>query len=223
MATIDRVAVIGGTGPEGFGLALRWAIAGVPIVIGSREEERARASAARLRDMTPGAEVEGLINGDAAAACDVVVVTVPFAGQAAIYKSIAERLREGAVVVDCTVPLAVAAGGRPTRVLGVWEGSAAQQALGLLPQGTILCSAFHSLAAAALGDHETVMEGDVLTCGFKAGKPVVRELVDAIPRLRYVDAGPLESARLVEPLTALLVGLNRRYKTHGAGLRITGI
>lgn len=221
--TVERVAVIGGTGPEGFGLALRWAIAGLPVVIGSRDAERAETSASRLRSMAPGAEVEGLINGAAAAACDVVVVTVPFAGQAAIYNSIADHVREGAVVVDCTVPLAVAAGGRPTRVLGVWEGSAAQQALGLLPKGTTLCAAFHSLAAAALGDLENDMEGDVLTCGFKAGKPAVKELVEAIPHLRFVDAGPLESARLVEPLTALLVGLNRRYKIHGAGLRITGI
>jgi 8-hydroxy-5-deazaflavin:NADPH oxidoreductase len=221
--TVERVAVIGGTGPEGFGLALRWAIAGLPVVIGSRDEERAETSASRLRSMTPGAEVEGLVNGDAVSACDVVVVTVPFAGQAAIYKSIAEHLREDAVVVDCTVPLAAAVGGRPTRVLGVWEGSAAQQALGFLPQGTTLCAAFHSLAAAALGDLESELEGDVLTCGFKAGKPAVKELVEAIPHLRFVDAGPLESARLVEPLTALLVGLNRRYKTHGAGLRITGI
>lgn len=221
--TVERVAVIGGTGPEGFGLALRWAVAGVPVVIGSRDEERAETSASRLRGLAPKAEVEGLLNHDAAAACDVVVVTVPFAGQAAIYKSIAEHVREDAVVVDCTVPLAAATGGRPTRVLGVWEGSAAQQALGLLPKGTTLCAAFHSLAAAALGDLDNDLEGDVLTCGFKAGKPAVKELVEAIPNLRFVDAGPLEAARLVEPLTALLVGLNRRYKTHGAGLRITGI
>jgi 8-hydroxy-5-deazaflavin:NADPH oxidoreductase len=221
--TVERVAVIGGTGPEGFGLALRWAVAGVPVVIGSRDEARAETSASRLRGVAPKAEIEGLLNHDAAAACDVVVVTVPFAGQAAIYKSIAEHVREDAVVVDCTVPLAAATGGRPTRVLGVWEGSAAQQALGLLPKGTTLCAAFHPLATAALGDLENDLEGDVLACGFKAGKPAVKELVEAIPNLRFVDAGPLEAARLVEPLTALLVGLNRRYKTHGAGLRITGI
>jgi NADPH-dependent F420 reductase len=220
---VERVAVIGATGPEGFGLALRWAAAGMAVVIGSRDQGRAEESASRLRSAVAGAKVEGLVNGDAAAACDVVVVTVPFEGQALIYKSIAERLREDAVVVDCTVPLAAATGGRATRMLGVWEGSAAQQALGLLPKGTTLCAAFHSLAASALADLDSEMEGDVLVCGFKAGKGAVRELVQAIPRLRYVDAGPLETARLVEPLTALLVGINRRYKTHGAGLRITGI
>jgi 8-hydroxy-5-deazaflavin:NADPH oxidoreductase len=219
----ERVAVIGATGPEGFGLALRWAAGGRSIVIGSRDEGRAQEAASRLRKEVREARVEGLVNGEAAAACGVVVVTVPFAGQAAIYKSIAERLKPGAVVVDCTVPLAASIGGRASRTLGVWEGSAAQQAQGLLPKGTVLCAAFHSLAASALADLDTAMEGDVLVCGSKAGKDAVKALVELIPRLRYVDAGPLESARLVEPLTALLVGINRRYGTHGAGLRITGI
>lgn len=221
--TLGRVAVIGGTGDEGFGLAARWAKAGVEIVIGSRDQGRAEDAAARLADVAGAADVSGATNPSAASSADVVVVTVPFSGQAAIYKSIAESIREGAVVVDCTVPVGAAVGSKVGHVLGVWEGSAAQQAQGILPRGTVMCSAFHSLAAVALADLDVPLEGDVLVCGAKAGKPVVRELVEAIPNLRFVDAGPLENSRIVEPITALLVGINRRYDTDRAGIRITGL
>lgn len=221
--TIDKVTVIGGTGQEGFGLALRWAAAGVEVVIGSRDSTRAKEAAGRLRDRLPDARVEGLENPQAAAASGVVVVTVPFGGQAAIYKSIAESIGDQTVVIDCTVPLAAAVGGRATHTLGVWEGSAAQQARSFLDRG-LLCAAFHSLAATALSDLEVSMEGDVLVCGSKKdAKPTAKELVEMIPKLRYVDAGALENARYVEPITALLVGINRRYGIHGAGIRITGL
>ena len=221
--TVSRVSVIGGTGEEGSGLALRWAKAGVDIVIGSRDKARAEDAAARLSDRVPGARAEGLENADAAAAAKVVVVAVPFSGQALIYKSIADSLRAESVVVDCTVPMATSVGGRATRVLGVWEGSAAQQAASLVPKGTTMCAAFHNLAAAALHDLDAQLEGDVLVCGSKAGKPVVRELVEAIPDLRFVDAGPLESARIVESITSLLAGINHRYGTDRAGIHITGL
>ena len=219
------VAVIGGTGNEGFGLVLRWARAGIDVVIGSRDGGRAAeaASGARAQLGESEGEVSGLANPEAAAASEIVVVAVPFAGQAAIYASIAEHLQPDAVVVDCTVPLAAAVGGKPTRALGVWEGSAAQQAAGILPRGTLLCGAFHTLSAPLLRDLDQVLEGDVLVCGPKGAKPAVKRLVEALPELRYVDAGPLENARLVEPLTALLIGINRRYKVHGAGIRITGL
>ena len=218
-----RVAVIGGTGDEGFGLATRWAKAGIDVVIGSRDQGRAEDAAQRLADLVGGAHASGATNDAAAADADVVVVTVPFSGQATIYKSIAEHIAEGAVVIDCTVPVGAAVGSKVGHVLGVWEGSAAQQAQGILPKGTLLCSAFHSLAAAALADLDSALEGDVLTCGPKATKPVVKELVEAIPNLRFVDAGPLENSRIVEPITALLVGINRRYKTDRAGIEITGL
>jgi NADPH-dependent F420 reductase len=217
-----RVAVIGGTGDLGYGLAVRWGRAGVPLVIGSRADERAADAARRVRAQVPGADVEGAENPRAAAAADVVVVTVPFAAQAATYRSIAEQVREDAVVVDCTVPLAAAVGGRPAHTLGVWQGSAAQQAASFL-EGARVCAAFHSLSASALGDLTRPVDGDVLVCGARTHKPAVRALVEAIPDLGYVDAGPLENARLVEPLTALLIGLNRRYKTDRAGIRITGL
>ncbi|MFN2586794.1 MAG: NADPH-dependent F420 reductase [Actinomycetota bacterium] len=219
----QKVAVIGGTGEEGFGLASRWARAGIEIVIGSRDEGRARDAATRLVDRVAGAAASGLENAAAAASSELVVVTVPFAAQATIYRSIAESIRPDSVVVDGTVPVAAAVGARATHTLGVWEGSAAQQAAAILPKGTRTCAAFHSLAAVALNDLESDMEGDVLVCGPKSAKPAVQELVEAIPGLRFVDAGPLENARLVEPLTALLIGINHRYDTDRSGIRITGI
>lgn len=220
---IDRVTVIGATGDEGFGLAQRWAAAGTEVVIGSRDQGRADEAAERLLAKVAGAKVQALVNTEAASACDVVVVTVPFAGQAAIYRSIADAITEDAVVIDCTVPLAAAVGGRASRTLGVWEGSAAQQAAAILKGRGTLCAAFHTLAASQLDRLDQPLDGDVLVCGgSRAAKDVVRALVEAIPGLRYVDAGPLENARIVEPLTALLIGINRRYKTT-AGIRITGL
>lgn len=221
--TVGKIAVIGGTGAAGFGLAARWAKAGYEVVIGSRDHGRAEETAARLRELVPEGRVSGAENAAATAGAEIVVVTVPFSGQATIYKAIAEHVPGGAVVVDCTVPVGAAVGSKVGHVLGVWEGSAAQQAQGILPKGTTLCSAFHTLAAVALGDLDNDLEGDVLVCGPKAGKPVVKELVEAIPRLGYVDAGPLENSRIVEPITALLVGINRRYKTDRSGIAITGL
>jgi len=220
--TIDRVAVIGGTGDEGFGLARRWAKAGIEVTIGSRDANRGEQAAQKLSDEL-GARSQGATNQDAAAAHDVVVVTVPFAGQATIYKSIADHVRDDAIVIDGTVPVSTAVGGRPTTVLGVWQGSAAQQASSLLPKTVTTMGAFHTLAAKAVNELDTPLEGDVLVCGPKKGKPVVRELVEAIESLRFVDAGALDQARIVEPLIALLIGINRRYKTDRAGVRITGL
>lgn len=219
----SAVAIIGGTGEEGFGLALRWARAGIDVVIGSRSQDRASEAAARLSERVPAASVDGHENARAAAAAPVVVVAVPFGGQAAIYKSIAQHLRADAIVIDCTVPVAAAVGGKATNVLGVWHGSAAQQAASLLPKGVTVCAAFHSLSGSALHDLDSSLEGDVLACGPRAGKTVVRELVEVIEHLRFVDAGPLENARIVEPITALLIGINHRYKIDRAGIRITGI
>ena len=220
---IAKVSVIGATGDEGFGLASRWAKAGIEVVIGSRDAERGQAAAESLTELIPEAQATGLENTEAAAACDLVVVTVPFSGQAGIYRSIADHVNDGAIVVDCTVPVAAAVGGKPSAVLGVWEGSAAQQVAALLPKGVALVAAFHSLAAAALNDLDYEFDSDVLVCGPKKAKPVVKELVETIPNLRYVDAGPLSTARIVEPITALLIGINHRYGTDRSGIRITDI
>jgi NADPH-dependent F420 reductase len=219
---VERVAVVGGTGEEGFGLALRWARAGIEIVIGSRDPGRAEQAAERLKAADPGALVTGAENAVAVARAGVVVVTVPFAGHARILQAIADHVREDATVIDCTAPLAAAVGGRASEVLGVWHGSAAQQAAALVARARV-CSAFHTLSAAALRDLESDLDGDVLVCGPKPAKAVVAELVEVIPGLRFVDAGPLANARIVEPLTALLIGINRRYGTDRAGIRVTGL
>ncbi len=218
-----KVAVIGGTGDEGSGLAARWAKAGIEVVIGSRDAERAAVAATKIQELA-GGSVSGLENAGAAASAPIVVVTVPFSGQAAIYRSIAEAITPETIVVDCTVPVAAAVGHKATKVLGVWEGSAAQQAQSLLPKGTIMCAGFHSLAASALNDLDREMEGDVLVCGTKkAARATVGELVDAIPGLKFIDAGPLDNARIIEPITSLLIGINHRYGTDRSGVRITGL
>ncbi len=220
---VERVAVIGGTGDLGFALAARWATAGKEVVIGSRDAGRATSAAERLHDLVPNATVEGLENAAAAASTPMVLVAVPFSGLIPIYKSIASSLRDDSIVIDATVPVEASIGGKATHVFGVWEGSAAQLGLAFLPKGTRMCAAFHTLSATVAADLGTPLEGDVLVCGNKDAKPFVRELVEALPELRYVDAGPLENARIIEPITALLIGINHRYGVDGAGIHITGL
>lgn len=221
--TVNKVVIVGGTGDLGFALACRWAQAGLEVVIGSREEAKAKTAVSRLRELVPDAKVEGMENGAATAVTPVVVVAVPFSGLIPIYKSIAEHLRADSVVIDATVPVEASVGGKATHVFGVWEGSAAQLGLAFLPKGTTMCAAFHTLSASAVGDLGSPVLGDVPVCGRKDGKPIVKELVEAIPDLRFVDAGPLENARIVEPITALLIGLNHRYGTDRAGISFTGL
>jgi NADPH-dependent F420 reductase len=219
------VAVLGGTGAEGSGLALRWAKAGIPIIIGSRDGGRAAAAAEKLRAAAgPRAEVSGLENPEAASKADLVVLTVPFAAQLGTLSSVKEQLRPETILVDVTVPLATAVGGRATQVLGVWAGSAAEQAAAAVPKGVNVVAAFHNLSAEHLEELDHSIDSDVLVCGdSRAAKERVRPLVEAIAGARYVDAGPLANARIVESLTALLVGINIRHKIKGSGIRITGI
>jgi NADPH-dependent F420 reductase len=192
------------------------------VIIGSRESSKAEKVAAELAEVT-GKTAEALANPEAAAAADIVVVTVPFSGFVPIYKSIAGSLRPGAVVIDATVPVEASVGGKATHVFGIWEGSAAQLGKVFLPKETRMCAGFHTVSASAARDFDTPLEGDVLVCGHKDGKPVVKELIEALPDLRYVDAGPLENARIIEPITALLIGINHRYGTDRSGIHITGL
>ncbi len=216
------IAIIGGTGDEGFGLALRLARAGEDIVIGSRSEERGAAAGARASEIA-GAAVAGTSNEAAAASCDVVFVTVPYAAQADIYRSIAGAVRPDAVVCDTTTPLATAVGGRAWQVVTPWAGSAAEQARDLLPKGTRLVSGFHTIGAEPLQELDHPLDGDVLLCGGDAeAKATIGGLVEKIPNLRWVDAGPLSMARIVERLTALMVQVNRTYGLRGAGIAVTG-
>ena len=221
----QTIAIVGGTGPMGHGLALRWAQSGYRIVLGSRDAERAAAAATGIRDtLGAAAVVEGTTNAEAVAAASTVALCVPFAAHARTLQGLRSAWRDGSVLVDVTVPLAVAVGGRPTDILGLPAGSAAEQAAQLTPQGVRVCAAFHHISAAHLRDLDHALEGDVLLCGNdRAARATVRALVEAIPRLRPVDVGPLRRARLLEPLTALLIGINVRYKVPGAGIRITGL
>ena len=219
-----KIAILGGTGDQGYGLALRWAKAGQQIIIGSRQAPKAEDAAKRVLETLGGEyQVTGLANPDAAAQADVTVLTVPFAGSADIVKSVRDGLPEGAVFIDVTVPLATVHGGRASRMVGVWQGSAAEQTRELLPKGVKLASAFQNTSASVLEDLSQDVDCDIITCGEADAKKVVRELVDLIPGCRYVDGGPIENSRLVEPITALLIGLNIRYKVHGSGIRITGL
>ncbi len=222
---MDTIAVIGGTGGQGFGLAARWAKAGYPVIIGSRARERAEA-AAQKASAAAGAEgrVRGLENRAAAEAADIVVLTVPFEAQVDILKGIREALTPGKLFVDVTVPLAASVGGRATRTLGVWQGSAAAQAVELVPKGVPVVGAFQTVASDALQDLDHPLDSDVLVCGDdKEAKQRFRPLVEAVPGARFVDGGPLENSRILEQVTALLIGINIRYKVHGAGIRITGL
>src|SRR5688572_16406963 len=218
----ETIAIIGGAGELGFGLALRFARAGLKVVIGSRDEAKAHEAATRVKAAIGGADVSGLGNPEAAANGTIVILAVPFSAQAAILKTIKPALKT-AILVDTTVPLAATVGGRPTRMLGVWEGSAAQAARELLP-GVPVVSAFHNVSADVLQDPSATPDCDILICGDDAApKERVAALVKLIPGLRPVDAGALEMSRIVEGLTALLIALNRRHKVHHCGIRITGM
>ena len=219
----EQVTVIGASGALGFGLALRMGGAGVPVVVGSRDTERARETVSRLREAVPSGSFEGDANGPAAERSEVVFLSVPFRSQSETLTNLKEHLREGQLVVDATVPLAAAVSGRATRMLGVWQGSAAQQAAEMVPAGVRVVSALHTVVAAALGDLSAELEEDVLVCGDrKADKARAAALIELIPGLRCVDCGRLENSRTTESLTALLIGINARYKTR-AGVRITAL
>ena len=218
----DPIPIIGGTGALGYGLAVRWARAGRKLVIGSRKPERAEEAAARVAAEVPGAEVEGLGNEEAAARGPIVFLTVPFRAQSETLNNLRGALAEGQLLVDCTVPMAAAVSGKATRTLGVWQGSAAQQAQEMVPDGVTVVSALHTVSASALAGGEELDE-DILICGEKkADKARVAGLVEEIEGLRAVNAGALETARIVETLTPMLISINARYKAH-AGIKITGL
>lgn len=217
------VTIVGATGALGFGLALRLGAAGIPIVIGSRDAGRAQEAAARVSAQVSGASCTGLHNAHAVGQAEIVILSVPFRNQSENLTNLKGALREGQIVVDATVPLAAAVSGKATRTLGVWQGSAAQQAQEMVPAGVRVVSAFHTVSAASLSDLSHQLDEDVLVCGERReDKQRVGELVAAIDGLRPVDCGPLEMARIVEQLTALMISINVRHKTH-AGIKITGL
>jgi hypothetical protein len=186
-------------------------------------------TAAKLREQIVGTgapdrliEISGAENQAACRAADIVVLTVPFESQAEMLKHLKPALRTGQILVDATVPLAASVGGRATRTVGVWQGSAAQQAAELVPEGVAVVAAFHNTSAEVLRDAEPV-DCDVIVCGDdKEAGVKVRALARKIPGVRAIDGGKLENARIVEQITALLIGMNIRHKGH-SGIRITGL
>jgi NADPH-dependent F420 reductase len=217
------IAIIGGTGPLGMGLALRWARAGETIIVGSRDAERAQQTAAAIQQKAgPQSQVSGMENGAACAATDILMLTVPFEGQAALLKKLKPAMTAGSILIDATVPLAAGVGGRASRTLGVWQGSAAQQTAELVPEEVSVVAAFHNVSADLLNG-DSPLDCDVIVCSDDADSAqLTRELAAKIPGVRAIDGGKLENARIVEQITALLIGLNIRHKGH-AGIRVTGL
>jgi 8-hydroxy-5-deazaflavin:NADPH oxidoreductase len=219
------IAVIGGTGPAGTGLAMRWARAGETVIIGSRDAARAQQAAETIRKRAgANAQVSGMENSAACAASDLLVLTVPFEGQAALLKQLKPAIRAGSVLIDATVPLAASVGGRASRTIGVWQGSAAQQTAELVPKGVSVAAAFQNVSAEQLNsDNNEDVDCDVIVCSDDPdATQVAMELAAKIAGVRAIDGGKLENARIIEQITALLIGLNIRHKGHG-GIRITGL
>ena len=217
------IAILGGTGPAGMGVALRWARAGETIILGSRDAQRAQAAADKVKErLGPHANITGVENSAACAAADLLVLTVPFEGQASLLKELKPAIRSGSILIDATVPLAAGVGGRVSRTLGVWQGSAAQQAAELVPKGVSVVAAFHNISAELLNG-DAPLDCDVIVCSDDPNaSQIAQELAAKIPGVRAIDGGKLENARIVEQITALLIGLNIRHKGH-AGIRITGL
>ena len=217
------VPIVGGTGALGFGLALRFTRAGVPVVIGSRRLESAEEAAEKLRAKVPDADVQGLQNADAARSGPLVILSVPFRAQSENLTNLKEVLEEGQILVDATVPLAAAVSGKATRLLGVPQGSAAEQAAEMVPDGVRVVSALHTVSAPTLSDLDNELDEDVLIAGDdREAKRELAELVRRVPGLRPVDCGRLEMARMIEGLTPLLISVNARHKSH-AGVKLTGL
>ncbi len=214
-----RIAVIGGTGKEGSGLAMRWARAGYEIIIGSRSAEKGARVAQELNERAGVTSIRGTDNVSAAQQGDVVVLSVPYSAHLDTLAQIKEAV-QGKVLIDVTVPL------KPPKVTVVHipeGGSATQEAQDFLGEGVKVVAAFQNISAAHLADPDHAIDCDVLVCGNdRAAKAVAIELARAAG-MRGLDAGPLANAVVIEGLTPILIGINKRYKARGAGIRITGL
>jgi NADPH-dependent F420 reductase len=213
------LAFIGGTGPEGLGLAARFAAAGHEIVIGSRSPERAEQAAAKIKARVPEARATGMVNEEAVRRGDIVFVTIPFAGHRDTLEALASAI--GAkLVVDVVSPIAFKGG--KIAAIAVPEGSAAEQAQALLPRAQVVAG-FHHLDASRLMRVERPVEGDVLVCADHQGaKETVMALAEEIGGVRALDGGPLANSRYLEEFTVVLLNLNKTYKAHSC-LKIAGI
>ena len=221
------ISVIGGTGPQGLGIAKRLAIAGEPVIIGSRKEEKAlrivEETAEELKDYAI-AEIKGMSNEDAANEGDVLIITVPLAAQKPTIEGIKEFCTDK-IILDATVPLETAIGGKPSRFIDLMEGSAAERTASIL-KGTgakVIC-AFCNISNSHLANIPEDIDCDCLIAGDDSeAKEVASEIINKIPGIRTIDVGILEKSKIIEKITPLLIGLNIKYKSHYGGLRITGI
>ena len=225
MASPDRepVCIIGASGALGFGLTLRLAKAGTAVIAASRSAQRAQETAERALRLVPGAQISPAENAAGAAQAAAVILAVPFRNHSEILTNLQGSLRAGQLMIDTTVPLAAAVSGKATRMLGVWQGSAAEQAQEMVPAGVVVVGALHTVSARALCDLDQELGEDVLLCGEqRSDKARAARVIEAIPGLRCIDCGRLELARITESLTALLISVNTRHKTH-AGIRLTRV
>ncbi len=218
------IAIVGGTGKEGFGLATRWAHAGETVIIGSRDAQRGQEAAAKIKQRVgTWAKVSGDQNSSICAQADIIVITVPFENHAQLLGHLKPAIQPGTIVIDATVPLAASVGGKATRMLGVWQGSAAQQTAELLADDEVsVVAAFQNVSAELLNGAGPV-DCDVIVCSDDADAiQLVCTLAEKIPGIRAISGGRLENARIVEQITAMLIGMNIRHNAH-SGIRITGL
>ncbi|MDO5823279.1 NADPH-dependent F420 reductase [Methanobrevibacter sp.] len=220
------VSIIGGTGPQGLGIAERLAIAGVEVIVGSRKEDKALDVVAKAKEELADYDLnmKGMANEDAAKEGDVLIITVPLAAQKPTVEGIKEFCKDK-IVMDATVPLETAIGGKPFRFIDLMEGSAAERTASIL-EGTgakVIC-AFCNISNSHLSNIPEDIDCDCLIAGDdKESKEIAAEIIDKIPGIKTIDCGILEKARIIEKITPLLIGLNIKYRSHYGGLRITGI
>ena len=221
------ISVIGGTGPQGLGIALRLAIEGVEVIVGSRKEEKALTVVEEAKEKYAGYDLSnmcGMANEDAAKEGDILILTVPLAAQKPTLEGIKEFCSDK-IVLDATVPLETVIGGKPFRFVDLMEGSAAERTAKILDgTGAKVICAFCNISNSHLSNIPEEIDCDCLIAGDdKESKEIAIELINKIPGIRTIDTGILEKARIIEKITPLLIGLNIKYKSHYGGLRITGI
>ncbi|HTX61859.1 MAG TPA: NADPH-dependent F420 reductase [Methanobacterium sp.] len=221
-----KIAIVGGTGDQGLGLALRFAKAGEEVIIGSRDVKKALNAVNLVKNLLKEEinHISGATNDEAAKEGEIILLTVPLQAQMVTLKSIKNQL-DGKILVDATVPLESCIGGAPVRFVNLWEGSAVERTAEFLKEkDVIVISAFNNISAASLTNLDSDVECDCLISGDnEEAKLLVRELAEKIPGVRAIDCGGLENARIVEKITPLLINLNIRNKIKLAGIRITGL
>ena len=218
-----KIAIIGGTGGQGLGIAIRFVQAGEDVIIGSRTIEKAQAAVDKVKDLLDDVgNLKAAENADAAAEAELLVLTVPLAAQKSTLLSIKEGAK-GKTLLDATGPLESAIGGSPITYLDLWDGAAAERSAKILKDANVIC-AFNNISSAALMNFNEPIDCDCLISGDDTdSKVVATELIEKIPGVNVIDCGPLARAKIIEKITPLLIGLNIRNKTQFGGIRITGL